>query len=82
MSRFLLSQLAIAYSILAICAAREGFLHPGLLHRETDLTRMKTAVTRQEGIIYQGFKMLAGSAHAQADYRCLLYTSPSPRDRG
>ena len=30
----------------------------------------------------QSAAMLAGLQHANCDYICLLYTSPSPRDRG
>ncbi|MEJ6567572.1 MAG: hypothetical protein QNL80_01805, partial [Akkermansiaceae bacterium] len=39
MSRFLLRHLAIPFSILAICSAQEGFIHPGLLHSDPEAKR-------------------------------------------
>jgi hypothetical protein len=36
-----------------------GFVHPGLLHSQADLDRMRTAVQAQQAPIYAGFQAMA-----------------------
>jgi len=45
------------------------FNHPGLLHSQADLDRMKAGVAAEQGPIYEGFKVLAESPFSRADYR-------------
>jgi len=49
--------------------AGDGFVHPGLLHSRADLERMKTAVAEKREPVIDGFRVLAESRHARADYR-------------
>ena len=49
--------------------AADGFIHPGLLHSREDIARMKEAVAKKRGPIYEGFKVLEQSANAKADYK-------------
>ncbi|MDG2123340.1 MAG: alginate lyase family protein, partial [Verrucomicrobiales bacterium] len=46
-----------------------GFIHPGLLHSQSDLDRMRLAVARQQQPIYAGFEVLVDSPHSKSDYR-------------
>ena len=41
--------------------ASDGCIHPGLLHSREDIARMKEAVAKKHGPIYEGFKVLAVS---------------------
>ncbi len=45
------------------------FTHPGLLHGQADLERMKTLVAGKHPVIHGAFLALAGEAHSRADYR-------------
>ena len=45
------------------------FIHPGLLHSQSDIDRMRAAVAREEGAIYEGFQVLVNSRYSSADYR-------------
>ena len=49
--------------------AADGFIHPGLLHSRKDIVRMKEAVAKKRGPIYEGFKVLEQSPNAKADYK-------------
>ena len=49
--------------------AADGFIHPGLLHSREDIARMKEAVAKKRGPIYEGFKVLEQSANAKAGYK-------------
>ena len=49
--------------------AADGFIHPGLLHSREDIARMKEAVAKKRGPIYEGFKVLEQSPNAKADYK-------------
>ena len=49
--------------------AADGFIHPGLLHSRKDIARMKEAVAKKRGPIYEGFKVLEQSPNAKADYK-------------
>ena len=51
------------------CSGENSFIHPGLLHNETDIQRMKEAVTNEKGAIYEGFKVLLESDYSKADYK-------------
>ncbi|MGI9243147.1 MAG: alginate lyase family protein, partial [Verrucomicrobiales bacterium] len=70
-SPHLLSLLGLLAVALLLCeaAADSAFIHPGLLHSQSDLERMRVAVTNQEGPIYSGFEVLERSPFAQSDYR-------------
>ena len=47
----------------------------------TEVTMEKlTALAKNRGFIYPGSEIYGGLANTW-DYGCLLYTSPSPRDR-
>ena len=73
MNRTVSSYLAAVFSLLLlsplVALAGEAFVHPGLLHGKADLDRMKVAVAEKAAPIYDGFKVLAKSPHASADYR-------------
>ena len=48
------------------CFGKDSFIHPGLLHNETDIQRMKEAVNNEKGTIYEGFKVLLESDFSKA----------------
>ena len=50
-------------------SGEDSFIHPGLLHNETDIQRMREAVTNERGAIYEGFKALLESDYSKADYK-------------
>ena len=69
-SRFLMGGLAfVVLGCLSPGLAKEGFVHPGLLHSREDIARMKAGVAKGEGPIYDGFEMLAKSPYSKANYR-------------
>jgi len=69
-SRFLMGGLAILIlAIIPTGSAAEGFVHPGLLHSQEDIVRMRSAVGKGEGPIYDGFEVLADSLFSKVDYR-------------
>ena len=47
----------------------EPFIHPGLLHSQLDIERMRAAVASEKGPIFEGFKVLEKSPYASLDYR-------------
>jgi lysophospholipase L1-like esterase len=51
------------------CSGEDSFIHPGLLHNETDIQRMKEAVNNEKGTIYEGFKVLLESDYSKTDYK-------------
>ena len=51
------------------CSGDESFIHPGLLHNETDIQRIKEAVKNEKGMIFEGFETLLESDHSKADYK-------------
>ena len=74
--RFLLSALCAAAATVfsARASAREEpFKHPGGLHTQTDLDRMKAKVAARETPWIEGWEALIKDRFARADYR------PSPR---
>ncbi|WP_335992191.1 putative Ig domain-containing protein [Glycomyces sp. MUSA5-2] len=46
-----------------------AFAHPGLLHRQADLDRMREAVAAGEEPVASGFAAMAAHARSSADYR-------------
>ncbi|OUU76843.1 MAG: hypothetical protein CBC27_01035, partial [Opitutia bacterium TMED67] len=50
-------------------SAASRFVHPGLLHSQDDINRIKKAVTEKEGPIYEGFKILLESPFSKMEYR-------------
>ena len=50
-------------------SGEDSFIHPGLLHNETDIQRMREAVTNERGAIYEGFKALLESDYSKSDYK-------------
>ena len=49
--------------------AEDGFIHPGLLHGNSDLERIRMAVDLKKGPIFDGFKILEKSPYAKEGYR-------------
>ena len=49
--------------------AEDGFIHPGLLHGNSDLKRIRMAVDLKKGPIFDGFKILEKSPYAKEGYR-------------
>ncbi len=68
-------RLVYAFAVTClICVVSLGdvsaqFVHPGLLHTQQDLARMREAVAQQRGPIYQAFIQFAESMHSDANYR-------------
>lgn len=69
-SRILYTLLLLA-SVIGVASGDKTFIHPGLLHSQADLTRMKVAVAQETEPIFEGFKVLKISPRSQADYRRL-----------
>ena len=73
MNRTLIRNFIILCSICSMsklaCFGKDSFIHPGLLHNETDIQRMKEAVNNEKGTIYEGFKVLLESDFSKADYK-------------
>ena len=44
------------------------FVHPGLLHTQADLVRMREEVASGKGPVFEGFKLLEGSPYATSGY--------------
>ena len=53
----------------------------GLIAQVTDEERIKELVNNGKATFYIGFDPTADSLHVGHFMACLLYTSPSPRDR-
>ena len=64
-----LSGLMLSAAAVVQLPAEGGFIHPGLLHSQSDLERMRAAVAKEEGPIYAGFQKLKEGEHWRADYR-------------
>ncbi|MEM7383941.1 MAG: GDSL-type esterase/lipase family protein [Verrucomicrobiota bacterium] len=64
---FLLSTIGIYFPTGA--SSGEGFNHPGLLHSEEDLRRMRHGVSEGSGPIHEGFQQLSESPYTRSDYR-------------
>jgi len=52
----------------AASTAAGPFAHPGILHRQADLDRMRTAVAAQESPVYEGYLALAADPRSSYDY--------------
>ena len=64
------STLSLLLLALAPSAGGEGaFVHPGLLHSQADLARMRQAVASREEPIYSGFEVFRRDPQSQAGYR-------------
>ncbi len=61
--------LALYFILIFGNVAARDFVHPGLLHSQEDLNRMRDAVADQREPIYSGFKILEKSSHSAANYR-------------
>ncbi|KOG17419.1 alginate lyase family protein [Streptomyces viridochromogenes] len=64
----LLSASATAAWAQSAAAAAFSFRHPGLLHSEADLDRMKAAVAAQESPVYDGYLAFAAHARSKSTY--------------
>jgi len=66
----LLPLLVVLLASLAVVAraADSFFIHPGLLHRQDDLARMKQATSAKEEPIYEGFEKFRAHPASQSDY--------------
>ncbi|WP_165368266.1 putative Ig domain-containing protein [Phytoactinopolyspora endophytica] len=62
------AQAALAAAATQYAGPGAGFIHPGLLHSQQDLERMRTAVAAQEEPIYQGFQAMAAHHRSSLDY--------------
>lgn len=49
-------------------AGAQGFVHPGLLHSQEDLDRMKRAIAAKEEPIYAGYEVFRQNPASQATY--------------
>lgn len=61
------------FSLLLVFGAAElaraqGFVHPGLLHSQEDLDRMKRAIAAKEEPIYAGYEVFRKNPASQATY--------------
>ncbi|EJD52325.1 putative GPI anchored protein [Auricularia subglabra TFB-10046 SS5] len=54
--------------VLAALSARAAFVHPGLLHTNADLTRIKGRVDKKEQPWVTGWNKLIANSHAQISY--------------
>ena len=65
--RIVLNVFLFVISLNAFAVSR--FVHPGLLHSQDDINRIKKAVVEKEGPIYEGFKILLESPFSKMEYR-------------
>ena len=65
--RIVLNVFLFVISLNAFAVSR--FVHPGLLHSQDDINRIKKAVAEKEGPIYEGFKILLESPFSKMEYR-------------
>ena len=70
-SSHILYPILLFASIIGGAFADKAFIHPGLLHSQADLDRMKVAVAQKRSPIFEGFKVLSASPQSQASYRRL-----------
>ena len=71
-SRLLNISLSVLGFVLEIkVSADSGFNHPGLLHSHEDIARIKIAIEKKDGPIYEGFQVLLDSPYAKMDYHML-----------
>ncbi len=47
----------------------DGFIHPGLLHTQQDLERIREAISKETSPIYDGFRVLRESKYSKHNYR-------------
>lgn len=63
------SFLTIVSLLFVFAISAQTFTHPGMLHKESDLQRMKTKVSNGEQPWKAGYDKLVGNWHSPSDYR-------------
>lgn len=59
---------ALALSFVCGTVAAQNFIHPGILHKESDFARMREKVARHEQPYYQAYQNLLASPEAQLSW--------------
>ena len=67
--KFLISLFLFQGLVILSSLGDGGFIHPGLLHSNTDLKRIRVAVASKKGPIFEGFRILENSPYSKEDYR-------------